>query len=405
MKSMGARPQGERLERITQSPSWRDGAFRNRHPIAPGLRDPAATPPSLADFLCNEGRRMPTEPLPAADPRPAWLRPVQSGLRATWLGHSTVLIEIDGWRILTDPVWGHRASPFRLLGPRRFQPIPVALRDMPSVDAVVISHDHHDHLDYPTIRALTASPVPFITPLGVGAHLEAWGIAPSRITELDWWQSHRVAGTGLTITATPSQHFSGRRLNHRNDTLWSSLVITGTDHKVFFSGDTGLTTEYAVIAERLGPFDLVMLEVGAFHPSWGDIHLGPEHALEALALLGGGAFLPVHWGTFALSTHAWDQPAEVLIADHQRHDTPLLLPQLGLPVEPDHGPLVTPWWRLVGNAEHRDRDTTLLTQPPAPRVEAYSSPAASAPADRQSSAQEAEAAARRLGSRAAWPLD
>ena len=136
MKSMGARPQGERLERIAHSPRWRDGAFRNLHPIAPGLRDPAAAPPSLTDFLCNEGRRVPTEPLPAADPRPGWLRPADSGLRATWLGHSTVLIEIDGWRILTDPVWGRRASPFSLIGPRRFQPIPVALRDMPACATV-----------------------------------------------------------------------------------------------------------------------------------------------------------------------------------------------------------------------------------------------------------------------------
>lgn len=405
MKSMGARPQGERLERIAHSPRWRDSAFRNLHPIAPGLRDPTAAPPSLTDFLCNEGRRVPTEPLPAADPRPGWLRPADSGLRATWLGHSTVLIEIDGWRILTDPVWGRRASPFSLLGPRRFQPIPVALRDMPAVDAIVISHDHYDHLDYPTIRALAASPVPFVTSLGVGAHLAAWGVAPGRITELDWWEFHRIPGTDVTVTAAPSQHFSGRRLNHRNDTLWSSLVFTGRDHKVFFSGDTGLTSEYATIAARLGPFDLVMLEVGAFHPSWGDIHLGPDHALEALDLLGGGAFLPVHWGTFALSTHAWDQPAEVLLADHHRRDTTLLLPQLGQPIEPARGPLVTPWWRLIGNAEHHDADTPLLARPASPRGEGYASPAAGLPSGPEAIAEEAEAVARRLGPRVDWPLD
>ena len=224
-----------------------------------------------------------------------------------------MLIEIDGLRVLTDPVWGPRASPSRLAGPKRFQPVPVPLRAMPPIDLVIVSHDHYDHLDYPTIRELAKRDVPFVTSLGVGAHLEAWGVRPERIVELDWWESHTLPNAELTVTAAPSQHFSGRGLKDRNATLWSSLVIRSQRHAVFFSGDTGLTTEYQTIRERLGPFDLVMLEVGAFHPAWGDIHLGPENALKALALLGGGAFLPVHWGTFSLAMHAWDQPAETLL--------------------------------------------------------------------------------------------
>src|SRR5258706_1821942 len=179
---------------------------------------------------------------------------------------------------------------------------------LPSVDLVLVSHDHYDHLDYPTIRELARRDVPFVTSLGVGAHLEAWGVRSERIVELDWWESHALPDAGLTVTAAPSQHFSGRGLHDRNATLWSSLVIRSGRHAVFFSGDTGLTTEYEAIRARLGPFDLVMLEVGAFHPAWGDIHLGPENALKALALLGGGAFLPVHWGTFSLAVHAWDHP-------------------------------------------------------------------------------------------------
>jgi L-ascorbate metabolism protein UlaG (beta-lactamase superfamily) len=189
--------------------------------------------------------------------------------------------------------------------------------------------------------------VPFVTSLGVGAHLQAWGVPEHRITELDWWESHTLPNADLTITAAPSQHFSGRGLKDRNATLWSSLVIRSARHRVFFSGDTGLTTEYAAIRERLGPFDLVMLEVGAFHPSWGDIHLGPGNALEALSLLGGGAFLPVHWGTFALAMHAWDEPAETLLALAPAKGAQLLMPRLGEPVEPAHGPDVTPWWRAV----------------------------------------------------------
>ncbi|MBD8879568.1 MBL fold metallo-hydrolase [Rhodanobacter sp. 7MK24] len=345
MKSFGKAPQGERLERLRDLPMWDGEHLRNIHPVLPGLRDPQAARPTLREFLCGDDNRTPPEPLPAHDPRAAWLRRPSSGLRATWLGHSTVLLEIDGWRVLTDPVWGQRASPFTLLGPKRFQPVPVGLRDLPAIDAVVISHDHYDYLDYPTIRALAKSKVPFVTSLGVGAHLESWGIEPSRITELVWWQSHRVLGTGLTITAAPSQHFSGRGLKDRNQTLWSSMVMAGERHRVFFSGDTGLTTEYESIRDRLGPFDLVMLEVGAFHPSWGDIHLGPANALAAHRLLGGGVLMPVHWGTFALSTHAWDEPVEDLLALADPNGTALLLPRLGEPVEPVERREVQPWWR------------------------------------------------------------
>ena len=350
MKSLGARADGLRLERMQASPLWTEGGFRNRAPIRAGLRDPAAKMPSLADFLCGGTRRVPTAPLPVQDPRALWLRRPDTGLRATWLGHSTVLVDIDGARVLTDPVWGQRASPTQLAGPKRFQPVPVALKALPKLDAVLISHDHYDHLCHPTVRALAKTGVPFVTSLGVGAHLQAWGIDPARITELDWWQSHRLPGTDVEVTAAPSQHFSGRGLKDRNATLWSSLVVRGPRHRVFFSGDTGLTDEYAAIRDRLGPFDLVMLEVGAFHPAWGDIHLGPDHALEALQLLGGGAFLPVHWGTFSLAMHAWDEPAERLLTLAPQQGVRLVMPQLGEAVEPARVDSVTPWWRAVEQA-------------------------------------------------------
>jgi L-ascorbate metabolism protein UlaG (beta-lactamase superfamily) len=345
MKSLGQRADGLRLERMRASRLWSGEAFRNIHPLLPGLRDTTVPRPSLRDFLRSDGRRVPPGPLPSVNPVEAWCRPAGSGLRATWLGHSTVLVEIDGLRVLTDPVWGPRASPSRFAGPKRFQPVPVPLGALPPVDLVLISHDHYDHLDYPTIRQLARLPVPFVTSLGVGAHLEAWGVPPQRIVELDWWESTTLPGADLTIHAAPSQHFSGRGLKDRNATLWSSLVIESPRHRVFFSGDTGLTTEYAAIRERWGPFDLVMLEVGAFHPSWGDIHLGPEHALEAHALLGGGSLLPVHWGTFALAMHAWDEPAETLLALGTKRGAQLLMPRLGEPVEPAHGHALTPWWR------------------------------------------------------------
>jgi L-ascorbate metabolism protein UlaG (beta-lactamase superfamily) len=366
MKSLGKRAAGLRLERMRASPLWAGDAFRNVHPVLPGLRDAAAPRPSLREFLCAEGRRVPPGPLPSTSPIDAWRRPPGSGLRATWLGHSTVLIEIDGLRVLTDPVWGPRASPSRLAGPKRFQPVPVPLHALPPLDLVLVSHDHYDHLDYPTIRELARRSVPFVTSLGVGAHLEAWGVPPERIVELDWWESYTLPGAELSVHAAPSQHFSGRALKDRNATLWSSLVVRSPRHRVFFSGDTGLTTEYATIRERLGPFDLVMLEVGAFHPSWGDIHLGPANALQALALLGGGAFLPVHWGTFALAMHDWDEPAETLLALGPQRGAQLLMPRLGEPVEPAQGLEPIPWWRAAA--------ATWPEWPPSAPTEAMSMP-------------------------------
>jgi L-ascorbate metabolism protein UlaG (beta-lactamase superfamily) len=349
-QSTGAQPKGLRLERMKASPRYADGAFHNTAAVAPGLKKGTAAP-TISEFLCGGQRRTPPGPLPSQNPLEAWARPTETPLRATWLGHSTVLLEMDGLRVLTDPVWGERASPVSFAGPKRFQPVPVAIDRLPPLDAVVISHDHYDHLDYPTILELARLNVPFFTSLGVGAHLEAWGVPAERITELDWWERVELPHSGLSITAAPSQHFSGRGLGGRNATLWSSLALRTEHASVFFSGDTGLTSEYSEIKERLGPFDLVMLEVGAFHPAWGDIHLGPENALKALTLLGGARFLPVHWGTFNLAMHAWDEPAETLVALAADYGAHLLMPELGEAIEPDHAEDVDAWWRPLARGE------------------------------------------------------
>src|SRR5580704_9807970 len=231
LASFGARASGLRLERMKSSPRFADGIFRNTTPVSPGLKK-GTVGPTLSEFLCGGQRRTPPGPLPSTDPLPRWSRAPETGLRATWLGHSTVLLEIDGIRVLTDPVWGERASPVTFAGPRRFQPVPVPISALPPLDAVVVSHDHFDHLDYPTILELARLDVPFVTSLGVGAHLEAWGVPAARITELDWWDCTTIRG-GLTITASPSQHFSGRSIHGRNLTLWSSLVVRGRKHSVF----------------------------------------------------------------------------------------------------------------------------------------------------------------------------
>jgi L-ascorbate metabolism protein UlaG (beta-lactamase superfamily) len=354
MKALGKLSDGLRLERMQSSPLWHGGAFRNVHPVLPKLLRTDVAMPTVREFLFAGDRRVPAGPLPSMDPTTGWINKPSSGLRTTWLGHSTVLIEIDGLRVLTDPVWSSRASPAQWAGPKRFQPVPIPIRALPPLDAVVISHDHYDHLDYTTIRALAKRDVPFVTSLGVGAHLEAWGVPGERIVELDWWESSTLPKAGLTVTAAPSQHFSGRGLRDRNATLWSSMAIRSRRHAVFFSGDTGLTTEYAEIRRRLGPFDLVMLEVGAFHPAWGHIHLGPENALEAWALLGQSALLPVHWGTFSLAMHAWDEPAETLLALGSKRGARLVMPRLGEPVEPAQVERVSPWWRQVERRTPRE---------------------------------------------------
>ncbi len=265
-----------------------------------------------------------------------------STLAATWLGHATVLLEVDGNRVLTDPVFADRVSPSERWGPRRLHPLPMSPADLPELDAVVISHDHYDHLDVGAIRHLADTQrCPFLVPVGVGAHLRRWGVPVDRIIELDWNEQTAV-GT-LTVTCTEARHFSGRTLA-RNTTLWSSWVISGPSHRVFFGGDTGYTPAFAGIGARFGSFDLAVLPIGAYNDAWPDIHMDPEEAVRACGDLGGQLLLPVHWATFDLAFHRWAEPVERLIpaADESGIDLALPTPgqrfELGAPVPRDS------WW-------------------------------------------------------------
>jgi L-ascorbate metabolism protein UlaG (beta-lactamase superfamily) len=275
-KKFGAPMSGSRLARAERSPQWRDGKFRNRRtrvdgPILHGVWQFA---------FGGAPNRKPGAPIPV-DARVGadYRTPPASGLRVTWLGHSTTLLEIDGRRVLIDPVWSERASPVSFAGPKRFYPSPLPIGELPPLDVVLLSHDHADHLDPQAIRTLSARRARFVVPLGVGARLESWGVPASDIEELDWWEATTVAG--LSLTATPARHFSGRGLTDRDTTLWAGWVIAGDRHRVYYSGDSALDDAFAEVGERFGPFDLTMIEIGAYDAMWADVHLGPEQAVRA----------------------------------------------------------------------------------------------------------------------------
>ena len=337
---------GERLERVRASHQYRDGRFHNVTKGVPA--DRGSTLAITREFFFGGKKRLPPGPLPIERPHEAWARRPETDLRITWLGHSTMLIESGNLRLLTDPVFGDRVSPVTFAGPKRFHPVPAQIAELPKLDAILVSHDHLDHLCKTSVRELAGLRVPFVTSLGVGAHLEAYGVDPALITELDWWETTSLLGGDLTFTAVPAHHFSGRSLTDRNATLWSSWVITTARHKLFFSGDTGLHEEMPTIRDQLGPFDVTMLEIGAYNKAWGDIHLGPENALKAFEALGGGTMLPMHWGTFDLGLHPWDEPAEQLYALAATTNARILTPRLGRPFEVAHVEAPTPWWRAVG---------------------------------------------------------
>jgi L-ascorbate metabolism protein UlaG (beta-lactamase superfamily) len=285
----------------------------------------------------------PAAPLPAVQStRHRFDAPPVTGLRVTWLGHSSSLIELDGYRVLTDPIWSERASPLSWVGPKRWYAPPVALEDLPRVDAVVISHDHYDHLDYPTVKAMKDWDTTFIVPLGVGAHLAAWGVPEARIVELDWWERTRVRG--LEVVATPSRHASGRTLLDKDHTLWAGFALLGPAHRAFYSGDTGLFPAMKDIGERLGPFDVTLIEVGQYNGAWPDWHIGPEQAVQAHQLLQGRVLLPVHWGLFTLAAHGWTEPIERVLAAAATSGQRVLVPRPGQSVEPAAPPPFERWW-------------------------------------------------------------
>jgi L-ascorbate metabolism protein UlaG (beta-lactamase superfamily) len=337
-RKIGNRAAGTRAERYARSPQFADGKFRN---TVPGTEvTPTAMPRILAQTLTDRDRRHPHAPIPLMTPEQGG-----DGLYVTWFGHSAAMIEIEGRRVLIDPVWSERCSPSRLTGPKRLHEPPVALRELPPIDAILISHDHYDHLDMPTIRNLVdLQAAPFLVPLGVGAHLERWGVPATRIIELDWNERSTVAG--IEFIATAARHFSGRGFN-RDETLWSSWVIAGPNRKAFYSGDTGYFPGFAEIGREHGPFDVTLVQVGAYGDAWPDIHMVPEDGVATHVDVRGGLMIPVHWATFNLALHDWSEPADRTWREAKARDVSLAVPRPGERVDVDNPPSVDGWWQAI----------------------------------------------------------
>ncbi|MET0188085.1 MAG: MBL fold metallo-hydrolase [Pseudonocardia sediminis] len=321
------------------SPHAVDGIFANTETGRPRERLSIRTVARM--LLLRNETGVPPAPVPLA---PVHIPAHPAPLAVTWMGHACVLLEIDGRRILVDPVWSDRTSPVPLIGPRRLHPVPAPLAALPDVDIVLLTHDHYDHLDRRTVRALARdTTATFVAPVGVGEHLRAWGVPDGRIVTRDWNGAAEVAG--LRLTCLEARHFSGRGLR-RNTSQWAAWAVAGPEHKVYVGGDTGPTSAFARSGAAHGPFDLTVLPIGAYSDLWPDIHLDPEQALSGHRDLRGDVLLPIHWATFNLGFHGWSEPAERLCRAADAAGVRLALPRpgerldLGEPLRP------ATWWSV-----------------------------------------------------------
>ncbi len=293
------------VDRIQMSPNYKNGKFQNQ------LKTPTIVTSIWEvskDAIFNRSKHSVPEYVPIINKlKKEDLESLPNDQNhIIWLGHSSVLLKIQGKFILTDPVFSFKPSPVSFVGTERFHPVPIEFEELPVIDIVLISHDHYDHLDKPTIEKIKDKVNQFITPLAVGDYLKAWGVDEDKISELDWWQSYQYGD--FSITSTPARHGSGRGLNNRNSTLWSGFAVKHSSFNFYYSGDTGMMPTFEEIGNRLGPFDLTLVQLGAYGDNWPLIHMTPEDAVKSHKMVEGNKMLPIHWGTFNLAFHAWDDP-------------------------------------------------------------------------------------------------
>lgn len=332
---------GSELRSYPQSPQFRDGRFQNPLP-RPEFRF-WDEPKLVWTFFFNKPEyTTPQRPVPVRAITPAELAaaPDHSVYR---LGHSTLLFKMQGKFWITDPVFSERASPVQWAGPKRFHAPPIALDDLPPLEAIIVSHNHFDHLDHDAILRLAPRARRIITPLGVGDLLQSWGVETAKVTQLDWWQETEV--DSVRVVATPAQHFSGRGLRDEDQTLWASWVIAGAGFKLFFSADSGYFDGFKTIGERYGPFDMAFMEAGAYDRRWSFVHMTPEETVQAHSDLQAHWLMPIHNGTFDLALHPWQEPLERVVKQAQKRNIPVSTPVMGERVgflQPHAG---SRWWQ------------------------------------------------------------
>jgi len=341
--SFGKVATGERLNRILHSPNFRNEKFQNQS-FTPNLAEDVGIFEVLQNVLFNRSKRnKPNVALPSQKTNLLLLDPKKDLL--VWFGHSSYLMQIDGKRILVDPVFSGNASPHSFML-QSFKGSDIyTVDEMPAIDYLIITHDHWDHLDYQTTIKLKPKVSEIITTLGTGAHLEYWGFDLERIIELDW--NDRIdLGDGFIVTATPCRHFSGRKLK-RNQAIWSSFVLQTPSKRIFIGGDSGYDTHFAKIGKDHGPFDLALLECGQYNNAWRYIHMMPEQTIQAAIDLKAKILMPVHWAKFALALHAWDEPIERVTKEARRLNMPIIHPMIGEEVNLNENRATTEWWKGI----------------------------------------------------------
>jgi L-ascorbate metabolism protein UlaG (beta-lactamase superfamily) len=335
----GKAPSGPRLQRVRHSPNYSEGSFQNLVPTTVARKDTSILK-MLKEYRNRPANTAPPRPIPHVSTNLRSLPDDQATI--VWFGHSSYLRKIDKTHILVDPVFSGNASPFSFFAKAFPGANTYGVDDMPAtIEAVLLTHDHYDHLDYKTILRLKDRTNHFYTSLGVGAHLEFWGVEPARITELDWWESCNIGD--MSLTAAPARHFSGRSLK-RGGAIWSSFVLKTPGYKLFLGGDSGYEEHFKTIGERFGPFDLAILECGQYNQSWPYIHMMPEQTVTAAQDIHATTLLPVHWGKFTLSLHPWDEPIRRVTAAAAKAGLPLTTPRIGEPVVVNGHYPRDAWW-------------------------------------------------------------
>lgn len=329
------------LERIRKSPNFLNGAFKNSQKT---LQNTGFKWSTIPKFFTDGNNKTPLVDLPIEKLTKAYFSTKLQQPRITWFGHSAAFVELEGLNIFIDPMLGDVPAPHPLLGSKRFQKeLPIAIDSLPSIDVVLISHDHYDHLDYGSIVKLKDKVEQFYVPLGIKAHLTSWGVNAAKITEFDWWES--INFKGIEFVSTPARHFSGRGVTNRNSTLWCSWVLKSANSSIFFSGDSGYGKHFKEIGSTYGPFDFTMMECGQYNEQWSQIHMTPEETIQASIDVKSNLVMPIHWGSFKLALHSWDDPIVRASAKAKELNIKITTPKVGEAIIlNDENYPVDKWW-------------------------------------------------------------